>query len=82
MLLKFQQVIFRHNGLFFDTTSCFSKQRVVFRNNRLFYLSNFLKGFEKLDFAVKVNSTDCFDKTIDCFSDKLNRILLSGFNMF
>jgi len=41
-----------------------------------------LAVFEKLDFAVKVNSTDCFDKTIDCFPVNPNRIMLSGFNMF
>jgi len=49
MLLKFQQVVFWNNKLFY--LSSFNKLK--FRNNRLFYLSSFLKGFEKLDFAVK-----------------------------
>jgi len=32
-------------------------------------------------FAVKQKSIDCFDKSIDCLSENLNKILLSGFSV-
>ena len=33
-------------------------------------------------FVVKQKSIGCFDTSTDCFSEKLNRILLSSFNLF
>jgi len=33
-------------------------------------------------YAVKQKSIGCFDKSTSCFSENLNRILLSGFNPF
>ena len=71
MLLKFQQVVL-----------LISINRLKFWNNRLFYLGSFWKWFWKAWLCCQVNSTDCFDKTIDCFPENLNRNLLSGFNMF
>ena len=32
-------------------------------------------------FVVKQKSIDYFDKSVDCFSKNLNRILLSGFSV-
>jgi len=32
-------------------------------------------------FAVKQKSIDCFDKSMHCFSENLNKILLNGFSV-